>query len=72
MPTLPRRLEPLQLRKLLHQLFYAEPLKLYRNLGIFSVALTTEDRTLSIFRMSNPLSIAQFGTGLCFGPLRAG
>src|SRR5882757_6123047 len=49
-------LRPFQLGILLHQLFQTEALKLYRNLGIATLALATVDDSFAIFRMANVLA----------------
>src|SRR3981189_2947271 len=46
-------LRPFQLGVLLHQLFQTEALKLYRNLGIATLAFAAVDNSFAIFRMAN-------------------
>src|SRR5882762_2120041 len=49
-------LRPFQLSILLNQLFQTEALKLYRNLGVATLALATVDNSFAIFRMANVLA----------------
>src|SRR5882757_656241 len=49
-------LRPFQLSILLNQLFQTEALKLYRNLGVATLALTAVDDSFAIFRMANVLA----------------
>src|SRR5882724_4436070 len=49
-------LRPFQLSILLNQLFQTEALKLYRNLGVATLALAMVDDSFAIFRMANVLA----------------
>src|SRR5258706_103569 len=49
-------LRPFQLGVLLHQLFQTEALKLYRNLGVATLAFATVHNSFAIFRMANVLA----------------
>lgn len=51
----------LQLRKLFHQFFYAEPMKLYRNLCMFPFSFSLKDNAFPIFRVAHSLSAAKAG-----------
>src|SRR5215469_14564510 len=50
---------PFQLRVLLHQLLQAEPRKLYRNLGFFTLSFPPVDGALAVFRMADLLTGAK-------------